>query len=123
LARRGLERNARRWRAGRWRWRAIARAGEQGGKGKEAGEVPHPKAELQRRLATIEEWRGSGGDGDQGALAKAALAWAARQEAAAAGLADPGARGGGFIGRPRGPWPAGPGCRAAGKAVPWLDSA
>jgi hypothetical protein len=61
------------------------RVGKWGGRGKEAGVVPHPKAELQRWLTATEEQRGGGGD--RGAVAKAALARAARQEAAAAGLA------------------------------------
>jgi hypothetical protein len=51
-------------------------------------------------------------------VTKAALARAARQEAAAMGLADPRARGCGFIARPRVPWRAGPGRRVAGEAVP-----
>jgi hypothetical protein len=46
----------------------------------------------------------------------------AKQEEVAAGFADPRARGGGFIGWPRGPWRAGLGRRTMGEAVPWPDS-
>jgi hypothetical protein len=45
-----------------------------------------------------------------------------KQEATTAGFADPRARGGGLIGRPQGPWRAGPGCCTAGEAVPRPDS-
>jgi hypothetical protein len=74
------ERDARWWCAARRRWLAIACAGKRGGRGKEAGEFPHPKAKLRRWLAAIEERRGGSGDGDddRGSAAKAALARAAR---------------------------------------------
>jgi hypothetical protein len=70
-----------------------------------------------------EEQRGGDSDGDRGAAAKAALARAARQGVAVAGFAGLRARGGGFIG-----WPRGHGVRARGIArakaglMPQLDS-
>jgi hypothetical protein len=87
-------------------------AGSGQGKRNQAGEDPHPKAELRRRLVAIAEQRGGGCDGDRGATAKAAARLGfSRQEAAAAGLTDPRARGGHFIG-----WSRGLGIRAHGSA-------
>jgi hypothetical protein len=98
------------------------RAGKRGGSGKEAGEVPYPKAELWRQLVATEERRGGGSDDDRGATANVAVRPGfTRQEVAAAGFVDPRARGGGFIGRPRLPWACRPvasrgggGCATAG---------
>jgi hypothetical protein len=56
----------------------------------------------------------SGGEG--GSVARVA-----KQKGVAAGLPGPRARGGGFLGRPRVPWRAGPGIVWRGKAVPRLD--
>jgi hypothetical protein len=72
MARRGPERDARRWGAAWWRRRAIARAGKWGRRGKEAGKVHHPKVELRWRLIAKEEWQGGDDDGDRGAAAKVA---------------------------------------------------
>jgi hypothetical protein len=126
---RGLERGARareggrRRGAARRRWRESVAAGRGEGRGKQAGEDNYPKAKLRWWLTAIEEWQGSNGGRGRGSVRVAALARAMRQGAAAAGLAGPRARGGGFIGRPRGL-----GVRARGIAwaevglVPQLDS-
>jgi hypothetical protein len=93
-----------------------------GGDG-EQSRMRESREEGKKRPARFLTPRRSSSGSQQQKSGEAALARAARQEAAAAVLADPRARGGGFIGWPRGPWHAGPGRRAAGEAVPRLDSA
>jgi hypothetical protein len=85
------------------RRRASVTVGRGEGRGKQAGEDPYPKVELRRRLAAAEERRGGDDDSGRGAAAKVV---------AQARVCK--ARGGGFIGWPRGPRRAGPGCRASG---------
>jgi hypothetical protein len=89
--------------SGRWRhavaelWRASSATGKGEGRGNQAGEDPHPKAELRRWLAATAEQRGGSCDDDRGAAARLGFT---RQKAAAAVLAGPRAQGGSFIGRP-----------------------
>jgi hypothetical protein len=98
-----------RWRgAARRQQRASFTAGRGEEEGKQAGEDPHPKAELQWQLAATEGRRGGDRDGDRGAAAKMA-AGARVCETRGGGCGFCGTEGacGGFIGQPRGPWRAG----------------
>jgi hypothetical protein len=106
----GAEEGGRRQRAVEELQQASSTAGMGEGRGNQASEDPHPKAELQRRLmATTSK-----------AVTRLGFT---RQKAVAAVLVGPRARGGSFVARPQ---DLGVRARDAvrweGRAVPWLDS-
>jgi hypothetical protein len=76
------------------------------------GEAPVAACGNRRAARRQQQWRPRS-IGEGGGVARVA-----KQKAAAAALAGPRAREGGFIGRPRVPWRAGPGVAPRGKAMP-----